>query len=149
MVERLHRTLKASLMSRCTGTSWFSQLPWVLLGLRTAPKEGLDASPAEMVYGDPLVIPGEFFPDAPSNNDLIRLRRIVGKFAPCRQTYKPTTRRFIPKDLHSSKYVFLRNDASSQPLTPPYSGPFEVMQRKEKAFLLRIKGADDWVSTDR
>ena len=35
MVERLHRTLKAALIARCTDSSWFhrSLLPWVLLGL--------------------------------------------------------------------------------------------------------------------
>ena len=35
MVERWHRTLKASLTARCVGSDWHSQLPWVLLGLRT------------------------------------------------------------------------------------------------------------------
>ncbi|MPD04402.1 hypothetical protein E2C01_100088 [Portunus trituberculatus] len=34
------------------------------------------------------------------------------------------------------------------PLTPPYSGPYEVIERKKKVFLLRIKGANDWISTD-
>lgn len=149
MVERFHRTLKAALMSRCSDTTWSSQLPWVLLGIRTTPKEGLGASPAEMVYGEPLVVPGEFFPDAPSEDDIHRLRRIVGRFAPCKQTYKPSEHRYIPQDLHTTKYVFLRTDAHRPPLTPPYSGPYEVIERKKKAFLLRIKGADDWVSIDR
>jgi len=83
---------------------WFSQLPWVLLGLRTTPKEGLDVSPAEMVFGDPLVVPGEFFPNAPSSDDIARLRRIVGKFAPCKQTYRPPEHRYVPKDLRTTKY---------------------------------------------
>ena len=51
MVERWHRTLKASLTARCSGSDWHTQLPWVLLGLRTMPKEGLNHSAAEMVYG--------------------------------------------------------------------------------------------------
>ncbi|XP_037774983.1 uncharacterized protein LOC119572013 [Penaeus monodon] len=59
MVELFHRTLKAALMSRCSNIMWFSQLPWVL-GLRTTPKEGLDVSSVELVFGDPLVVPGEF-----------------------------------------------------------------------------------------
>ena len=62
MVERFHRTLKASLTARCSGNDWHTQLPWVLLGLRTMPKDGLIHSAAEMVYGQPLVVPGEFFP---------------------------------------------------------------------------------------
>ncbi|KAK3895895.1 hypothetical protein Pcinc_000503 [Petrolisthes cinctipes] len=149
MVERLHRTLKAALMSRCNSYTWSSQLPWALLGLRTTPKEDLDASPAEMVFSEPLVVPGEFFPDAPSSNDINHLRNIVGKLAPCKQTYKPPDHCYIPRDLHSTKHVFLRTDAQTPPLTPPYSGLYEVIERRKKAFLLRIKGSNDWVSIDR
>ena len=56
MVERWHRTLKASLTAKCSTSDWCSQLPWVLLGLRTMPKDGLIQSSAEMVYGQPLVV---------------------------------------------------------------------------------------------
>ncbi|XP_068204643.1 uncharacterized protein [Palaemon carinicauda] len=38
MDERAHRTLKAALMARCTVEHWKAQLPWVLLGLCTAPR---------------------------------------------------------------------------------------------------------------
>ncbi|XP_037803923.1 uncharacterized protein LOC119598342 [Penaeus monodon] len=38
---------------------------------------------------------------------------------------------------------------TTPPLTLPCSGPYEVIERKEKAFLLRIKGANDWISIDR
>lgn len=125
------------------------QLNVVLLGLRTTPKEGLEVSPAEMVYGDPLVVPGEFFPEAPHNEDIVRLRRIVGKFAPCKQSYKAPKQHYIPQHLQRTKYVFIRTDTHKPPLTPAYSGPYEVIERKEKTFLLRIRGTDDWVSVDR
>ncbi|XP_066953390.1 uncharacterized protein [Macrobrachium rosenbergii] len=67
MVERVHRSFKAALMARCTDEKWKEQLHWVLLGLRTTPKANGDTSPAEKVYGETLVIPGEFFlPSAPT-----------------------------------------------------------------------------------
>ncbi|XP_045137222.1 uncharacterized protein LOC123519780 [Portunus trituberculatus] len=91
MVERTHRTLKAALMARCTGPNWRAQLPWVLLGIRTSPKEELRVSPAEMVFGEPLVVPGEFFPSFYTTDDgnyLARLRQAVGKYRPCVQTHK-------------------------------------------------------------
>lgn len=59
IVERMHRTLKAALM--CSSKPWLDILPTVLLGLRTSLKEDLQASPAEMLYGTCLRIPGEFF----------------------------------------------------------------------------------------
>ena len=60
LVERFHRTMKASLKARLTGPNWNDELPWVLLGIRTAPKEDLQSSSAELVYGEPLTVPGSF-----------------------------------------------------------------------------------------
>ncbi|GFR93714.1 Pol polyprotein [Elysia marginata] len=42
LIERFHRTLKAALKARLTGPNWADELPWVLLGLRTAPKRILE-----------------------------------------------------------------------------------------------------------
>ena len=39
MVEQFHRQLKAVLHARCSVGDWLEHLPWVLLGLRAAPKE--------------------------------------------------------------------------------------------------------------
>ena len=58
--ERFHRSLKASLRARLHDGNWIDELPWVLLGLRTATKEDLQTSPAEMVFGDSPLLPGEF-----------------------------------------------------------------------------------------
>ena len=62
MVERAHCTFKAALTARCTSPGWTAQLPWVLLGLQTSPKDGIDVSPTELVYGEPLIAPTDFFP---------------------------------------------------------------------------------------
>ncbi|XP_066985948.1 uncharacterized protein [Macrobrachium rosenbergii] len=109
MVERFHCTLKSALMSCCNSSTWYLQLPRVLLGLWTTPKEGLDLSAAKMVCGDPLEIPGKFFSDNNPSPDIIRLRTIVGKFAPDRPSYKPTNKTFIPKDLHTATHVVHQN----------------------------------------
>ena len=81
MVERLHRQLKASLKARATHPHWMDELPFVLLGLRTAWREDPDCSPAELVYGSSLHVPGEFLP--PASPDQTRpssefLRRLQG-----------------------------------------------------------------------
>ena len=59
-VERFHRQLKFALRARLSGPNWIKELPWVLLGIRTTPKEDLGCSTAEMVYATPLVVPGDF-----------------------------------------------------------------------------------------
>ncbi|XP_064117874.1 uncharacterized protein LOC135223342 [Macrobrachium nipponense] len=113
LVERVHQLLKASLMARCTSEDWKSQLPWVLLGLRTAPRANGEASPAEKVYGEPLTVPGEFFPTNAddANVSITRLRESTRKFTPCIKTFSDRTKHFLPKALLSCKCVFIRDDA--------------------------------------
>lgn len=41
LCERFHRSMKAALCASLTDGNWVDKLPWVLLGLRTAPKEDL------------------------------------------------------------------------------------------------------------
>ena len=60
MVKRLHRQLKAAI--KCHDTSnWVEILPIVSLGIRTAFKEDLNATAAEMVSGTGIRLPAEFF----------------------------------------------------------------------------------------
>ncbi|GBL80060.1 Pro-Pol polyprotein [Araneus ventricosus] len=66
IVERFHRSLKQSL--RChRSMKWTESIPLVLLGLRTALKEDLQCTSAELVYGSTLKLPAEFF-ETPSLN---------------------------------------------------------------------------------
>ncbi|GBL87523.1 hypothetical protein AVEN_165141-1 [Araneus ventricosus] len=65
IVERMHRQLKASI--KCYATlNWSEVLPTVLLGMRVCLKEDIGVSPAEMVYGQCLSLPGEFFRNSTS-----------------------------------------------------------------------------------
>ena len=62
IVERFHRTLKAAL--RCAvraSKSWSRSLPWVLLGIRNAPRVDTATSTAEVMFGVPLRVPGACF----------------------------------------------------------------------------------------
>jgi hypothetical protein len=60
--------MKDALRARAAGADWFLHLPWVLLGTRTAWREGTDFSPSEAVFGSQLVLPGQFLsaPESPS-----------------------------------------------------------------------------------
>ena len=61
MVERFHKQLKMVLKAQPNPATWVDALPLVLLGIRTALKEYLLATAAEMVYGTTLRLLGEFF----------------------------------------------------------------------------------------
>ena len=55
----------------------------------------------------------------------------------------------VPKSLLTSNFVFVRRDTHRPPLATPYDGPFRVLERGEKFFILDIGGRRDSVSVDR
>ena len=59
MVECAHRQLKDALRAREAGAEWPDHLAWVLMGLCAAPKESNGVSSAQLVFGQPLILPGE------------------------------------------------------------------------------------------
>ncbi|KAG8175720.1 hypothetical protein JTE90_022472, partial [Oedothorax gibbosus] len=66
LIENFHRPMKAALKAYDT-EEWSDALPTLLLGFRAAFKEDLQATPAEMVYGRALRLPGEFFDPTPAD----------------------------------------------------------------------------------
>ncbi|XP_071444855.1 uncharacterized protein [Hetaerina americana] len=105
MVERFHRQLKAAIMCH-QSDGWPDVLPVVLLGIRAAWKADIGASPAEMVYGQPLRLPGEFFvpSERPADDDLNFATQLRQHFS----TIRP-----VPASRHGKKSVFLHQDLSS------------------------------------
>jgi transposase InsO family protein len=146
LVERLHRQLKAAIMCHAT-TQWTEVLPLVLLGIRSAWKEDLKGSPAELVYGEPLTLPSQFFSTStPALLDPVdfasRLRSYMNKLAPQPTSWHTSSSRpfYIPKDLQYSEYVFLRQGPERRSLEAPYQGPFKVLRRSSKAYDIDVKG---------
>jgi transposase InsO family protein len=60
VLERFHRRLKDAIRARAATADWLQHLPWILLGLRAAPREDSGVSAAELVFGTPLQLPGQF-----------------------------------------------------------------------------------------
>ena len=55
----------------------------------------------------------------------------------------------VPGGLSAASHVYVRHDAHRSPLQAPYDGPFRVLTRHPKHFLLDINGRHDKVSLDR
>ncbi len=56
-VERLHHRLKDALLARAATATWSEDLLFVLLGLQAQLREDTGLSPAETVFGAPIVLP--------------------------------------------------------------------------------------------
>lgn len=153
LVERFHRHMKSALRARLSGPDWVNELPWVLLGIRTAPKEDLDTSSAELVYGAPLTVPGDFVAQQQRHSNqqthLRQLRDVVRGFEPvptCAHGITPTS---VPPSLETSRFVFVRRDAHRTPLQKPYEGPFKVLQHGPKFFKIEMGDRQETISIDR
>ncbi|KAL0818761.1 hypothetical protein ABMA28_008088 [Loxostege sticticalis] len=91
-------------------------LPLVLLGLRSAWKEDLQTSAAELVYGEPLRLPGQFF-QSTSNEPVdvtdfaSRLKQQMVKLAPAPTSQHGSRTFYVPKGLQhcttNIHYLFL------------------------------------------
>ena len=122
LVERFHRQLKASLKAYPEPNSWMDSLPLVLLGIRSAFKEDVGCTAAELVYGTTLRLPGEFFDQ--STNDQMSDQTTYAKqlksvmwglqAAPPRQPQRRQT--YISIDLTACTHVFVHHDAVRKPL---------------------------------
>lgn len=151
MVERFHRKLKEAIM--CVDSKkWFIRLPLILLGLPTAFKEDINCSPAELVYGQPLRVPGEFF-DTPQNVDRadfsLDLHRIMSQIRPVEAKHHTRGKIFVNKKLKDCTHVFVRYDAVKKALQQPYDGPYRVITRTEKYMDLLINQKTQRISIDR
>ncbi len=152
MVERFHRSLKASLRARLANSDWISHLPMVLLGLRATPKDDTGLSVSEAVYGAPLSLPGELVdvPELLPDAVLRKVNRAVEGFAiPPPHHVRPAPPNQLPAALISAKYVFVREDSVISSLAPRYRGPYLVIDRRDKFFRLQIGSKQDVVSVDR
>ena len=136
MVERFHHQLKAVIMAHESPNPWKTTPPAVLQGARSAVKELLGRSAAEMIYGTTLRLPGEFTQkytiDAHTDLDNYSDRATRSHVA---SPIVPTTRHtseniFQYKEIDTCSHVFLRRIAIAPPLTAPYDGPYKVIISK-------------------
>ena len=136
-------------------TRWTESLPLVLLSIRSTLKADVQCTSAELVYGTTLRLPGELIaPEScePHDADVHCYAQNLKRFM---QRLKPTPTRTqcrraqVDARLDDCTYVFVRCDAVRKPLQPPYDGPFKVVNRKEKFFVIDRGGRHDTVSVDR
>ncbi|KAK3774675.1 hypothetical protein RRG08_035102 [Elysia crispata] len=154
LVERFHRTLKAALKARLQGPSWTDELPWVLLGLRTVPKDGIGSSAAELVYGTPLTVPGQFIdpaskcqPMSASNDSFSSTVKKLSPLPISHHSISPSAA--ISQSLRDAQFVFIRQDGHRGPLQRPYEGPYRVVASGEKTLRIMVGSREEIISADR
>ncbi|KAK4318058.1 hypothetical protein Pmani_010905 [Petrolisthes manimaculis] len=119
--------------------------PFIPRSWRAAVKEDLQCSPAELVYGESLRLPGEFCGDfvkdgvIGENEFLDTLRSTVSKFLAFPPRTPDNQRCFVPSALDSAEYVWVRQDGHRRPLQRPYNGPFKVISKSIRIDEVQVK----------
>ena len=134
---------------------WTITLPAVLLGVRSAVKERLGRSAAEMIYGTTLRLPGEFTQqytvdantDLENYSDKLRVAMSCLRLCPPRDTHQ--TNIFQYKEIATCTHVFLRRIGIAPPLTAPYDGPYKVVARSGRVMKILMKGKVETFLLDR
>ena len=132
---------------------WFVELPLILLGLRVAYREDLKCSAADLLYGQGLRIPGEFFDSPASTVDRSefckQLHQSFQNVKAPNPSHHGQQKVFVDAELKSCTHVFVRVDSVKRPLQHPYEGPYEVVQRDDKFMDVLISGKPHRISIDR
>ncbi|GBN26682.1 hypothetical protein AVEN_188335-1 [Araneus ventricosus] len=127
--------------------SWLHALPSVLHDIRTIFKEDLVTFAAELVYGSPLKLPGEFFSSmlvtAPASSFSQTLRHHVSSFRHVPSSNRCSGQVFVIGDLLNllkASRVFLRIARIRKSLEPPYAGPYKALSRTSSVFTVEVDG---------
>ena len=151
LVERFHRRLKEALLALGSESpeDWYWRLPCVLLAIRTTLKPDVGASPAELVYGEGLAVPGEILPSTPASDELLARQRTAAladaRLEVARLQPVPTSAHrkplvHLPQDLQTCTHVFVRRGGVQPCLSTPYVGPYRVISRNQTNFQIEIPG---------
>lgn len=131
-----HRCHKASFLCYAI-KCWFEILPIILFGLCSSIKEDFQASVAELVFGETLHLPGEFFSASKVYVDpatfVGRLKDHISTIHPFPTSLRTCHSIFVHNALSSCSHVFLWQNVTCSSLQPLYAEPFWVLSLSGKS----------------
>ncbi|GFU75691.1 retrovirus-related Pol polyprotein from transposon 17.6 [Trichonephila clavipes] len=147
-IGELHRPLKSAI--KCHATErWTEVFPIILLGLRASLKEDILCTPAELVFGTTIRLPGEMFDSSKPDDDVVNF---VSKLSlTCNHStlnHQNTMANFQFLSIQDcwKQHMFFFVETF---YVVRFNNPFKVLQRKDKVFFLDINGKRVSVSIDR
>ena len=155
MVERIHRSIKTALRTLKDSSTWAFELPMITFTLNSLPVDTNSFTPFQHVFGQPSRLPGTFlFGEEKGNSNHPDTQQTLAFFNAMSHHHKSTrkfgeTPCFIEKDLFSCSHVWVRNEAPSHSLARLYVGPYLVLDRHEKYFVIATKTGASKISVDR
>ena len=109
----------------------------------------MGSSPADIVYGEGLSVPGETHPSQPASHDELARQRAsaladarikVARLQPIPTLAHRKPLVHMPQELGTCTHVFVRRAPIGTTLSAPYMGPFRVIDRNEQNFVIAVPG---------
>jgi hypothetical protein len=146
-VERLHSHLKDVLHACTAAGAWAEEIPWVLLGLCAQLREDTDLSPAEAVFGAPIVVPNEFLKGDEIPVDTFSKYFLKSLDAPAFSLPRHNLSCQLPSellaDLLSACLVWVRRGSMVPPPLPLYDRPYAVLCQGPRAFTFQVRKPEE------
>ena len=155
LVERFNKRLKEALRAHAdlNGSTWLEKLPHIMLAIRTAVRDDTMVSPAQILYGMEPTLPSDLLMPYERREDINvgdytkDLKRAMRFVDGVKSRPAPLSSR-LDKSLSNATHVFVRNNAR-RGLEPNYRGPYKVIEKHNKFFVLEMPSGLDTVSIDR
>jgi len=151
MVERSHRTMKASLRILATSSSWTKALPFVLLGWHNTPNRSSGVSPAQLLFGSNTFMPTELV-QLHTESSLDEINSARSHFLALDTnpsfTYSTSYKPFIPMSLAHAQHAWIKSIDSSN-LKPRFNGPHKILKLYSNTAQLDINGTHTMVNIAR
>ena len=102
----------------------------------------MDASPAELVYGEPIKVPGDLagadlHPDSDLPSLLERLRTKAAKPPTPTAHHNSEPHVHLPRDMQGATHVYVRRGKVA-PLGPKFDGPWKINERTDHTIKIRV-----------
>ena len=129
--------------ARGGAAAWADHLPWVMLGIRAAPKEESGTSAGEAALGHVLAVPGQLLSTTAPPADTPVPPAVISA---AKRTYAEAA---ATPALEGASHVYVQRGGVGPPLADNYAGPYLVLEKGPKVFKLQVGTREDVVSRDR
>ena len=153
LVERIHKSIKQAMRALPHPDTWATSLPDIMLAINSLPSDVNDFTPYQLTFGQSSNIPGTCSFPSGEGGPFNGMEHVYTFFNHMGLHYRkarplPQRDRYVNPALSTTSHVWVRNFARQNTLSPVYRGPYRVLHRTEKYFIILRDHSIQRVSID-
>lgn len=157
LLERQHRKIKDSIRAlNEIKLEWDILVPMIQLSWNNAAVHNATYSPAQIVFGQEMILPNELFnrnilpenqPDL-SNQQIEEYLKFMSLISPFQDKHHSEKKLFRLNGMDTCKAVYAKNHSRLHKLLPTYKGPFKILKRFDNYMEIQINGKPTKISIE-